>query len=138
MVIEWDDSLMTGVESVDAQHKELIERAARLETALINNDNQEVSSMISFLEYYIIKHFSDEEILMKKYNYPDYNLQKKAHELFVESFSKIKKEFETTGITTSLSLSLKANINDWLIRHINTMDKKLGEYMQEKESSQAL
>ncbi len=138
MTIEWNDSLTTGVEAVDHQHKELIDRAAKLERALDNNDNDEVKNMIVFLEDYVIEHFRDEEELMQKHNYPDYPLQKNAHDLFVDTFNEIKKEFEAAGITDSLKEKLKVNMNTWLLRHIHVMDKKLGEYMQEKESSQAL
>ncbi len=137
MDLKWDDSLLTGVGLVDDQHKELIERAAKLEKALNQDDNKEVSNMIVFLENYVLKHFKDEEDLMQEYNYPRYDSQKRAHDLFVEKFGEIRKEFETTGITMPLKAKLKVNVNSWLIGHINTMDKALGEYMQEQNYSKA-
>ncbi len=132
MVLGWSDSLLTGVDSVDNQHKELIERAIKLEKAVADKDKAVVAETMAFLQYYVTQHFKDEEELMLKHNYPGYDAQKNAHDLFVKKLAEIKEGFESTGVTTALMAKLKVNVNSWLVGHINTMDKQLGKYMQEK------
>ncbi len=133
MALEWDESLATGVKSVDKQHRELIVRASDLNKSLELNDETLVKDTLCFLEEYVIKHFHDEEELMLKYDYSGYPAQKKAHDGFARMFSDIKEEFEKDGITESLKAKLQVNLNSWLIGHINTMDKNLGQYIQKQQ-----
>lgn len=128
--MEWSDSLATGVESVDKQHRELIIRAPDLNKALELGDDLLVKDMIFFLEEYVVKHFHDEEKLMRQYNYSGYEAQKRAHDCFVKAFTEIKEEFEAEGITKSVKAKLQVHVNSWLIGHIKIMDKNLGEYIQ--------
>ena len=131
MVIAWDDSLATGVAQVDDQHKELIDRVAKLEIALNEGKgDQEIKGIIQFLESYVIKHFHDEETLMTKHNYPGYDAQRQAHQTFIEKFGEMKKDFEADGVTPGLRAKLKINVIVWLVSHINSMDRKLGEFMK--------
>ncbi len=134
MTIEWSDSLATGVASVDCQHKELIQKAGLLEEALQNpgNSDQEITKLIKFLETYVVQHFKDEEELMLANQYPGYPAQKHAHDTFIENFKELKALFNQEGITPALRAKLKIQVNGWLVGHIQTLDKKLGEFMKTK------
>lgn len=134
MIIQWDDSLETGFLPVDNQHRELIRRAMELESMIEagNASDAEVSGMIDFLESYVVEHFEDEEAIMRKVDYPGYEKQRQAHQKFLINFNEIKMRFMTEGASDVVKAKLQSQVNFWLINHINTLDKELGQYMQHR------
>ena len=81
----WSPSLSVGIELLDNQHKEWIERAEELFDAGKKNQAREyIGEMLDFLEAYTKKHFRDEEKYMREIRYPEYEEQRKAHAAFVE------------------------------------------------------
>lgn len=73
MTIGWRDDLLTGVAEVDDQHKELFRRFGELLTACNQGKGgEEVLRLISFLDDYVVKHFTAEERIMRQHGYPDY------------------------------------------------------------------
>ena len=68
----WNDKFSVGIELIDKQHKEFFSIA----NTAIDFSNQaelekkEVKSIFERLQYYTFYHFSTEEELFYKYNYP--------------------------------------------------------------------
>ena len=64
MTISFDDTLITGNETIDAQHKELIERIRQFVDSC-ENENGKVKAikMLDYLAEYTNFHFSEEEKL---------------------------------------------------------------------------
>jgi hemerythrin len=80
-MMNWNDNLAVGVNSIDNQHKELFSKINDLLVAMKSgNGNNEIFKMLNFLENYVTKHFNDEESIQRKNNYPGYNIQHEQHE----------------------------------------------------------
>ena len=130
----WSPSLSVGIELLDNQHQEWIERAEKLFDAGKKNQAREyIGEMLGFLEAYTKKHFRDEEKYMREIRYPEYEEQRKAHAAFVERLAKLKADYKESG--GNISVIVKANriVVDWLINHITRMDKKIGEFVRENQ-----
>ena len=60
--ITFDDNLVTGNETIDTQHKELIDRIQNFVTACQNGDSKvKAIKMLDYLDEYTDFHFKEEE-----------------------------------------------------------------------------
>jgi len=137
MAIEWTPNLSVGVEYIDDQHKVWFEKANGLfEAEKERRAKEYIDQMIDFLDEYTKQHFRDEEAYMEKINYPEAELeaQRKAHASFINRLAKLKSDYEKAGGNILVIHDANKMIIDWLINHIKSMDKKIGEYIKTQES----
>lgn len=126
----WDESLSIGVKNIDNQHKELFSRINLLVLAMKEGKGKdEVIKTLNFLEEYVIKHFTEEEEIQKKNNYPKYNIQHKQHEEFKNELKELRKVFETTGVSSLFVINVQQKMSKWWKSHIKDLDKDLGQYL---------
>ena len=55
--LEWTEALSVGVEEIDAQHRELFRRAARLLEGIHAGEPEELGALLDFLYRYAVEHF---------------------------------------------------------------------------------
>lgn len=131
-MVEWSDSLATGILWQDFQHAGLIARINRLHQAIIDKQAQsELRSMIDFLENYIENHFSMEERYMEVMHDPEIREHARAHQQFRDNLRELR-NFEGTGAQLAAA-SLCYDLNEWITHHIRTIDKRLGRLIKEHE-----
>lgn len=129
MAMEWTESLSVGVDLIDKQHKTWFEKANQLFDAGKNGKAKDyISEMLQFLDEYTKKHFHDEEQYMQQIHYPEYEVQKKLHTNFIAELAKLKKDFEASGGNIIVIINANQMVVNWLVNHISTQDKKIGEY----------
>ncbi|MCB1190526.1 MAG: bacteriohemerythrin [Leptospiraceae bacterium] len=133
--ILWSDYLSIYYDPIDNQHKELIERVSGLLTKIKDGKGiEETHQMLLFLEEYTVKHFSTEEKIMLKYDYPYYEEHKKQHEIFINELSYIKtKNLGKENMKLHLLLRIESQLVNWIINHICVTDKKLGNFLNSPE-----
>jgi len=133
MAIQWTESLTTGIEIIDEQHKELIVRVnSLLEACQQGKGKLVMAGILKFLAEYAVSHFAEEEKYMQKFNYPDYDNHKAQHAKFISDFGLLKDKFDTQGAGINLVLVTNKTIVDWLVNHINNTDKALGAFLKDK------
>ena len=87
--ITFDDNLVTGNETIDTQHKELIDRIQNFVTACQNGDSKvKAIKMLDYLDEYTDFHFKEEEKLQEKSGYPEREKHYEKHEEFKTSVYK--------------------------------------------------
>lgn len=129
MSIMWTPDLSVGVDHIDEQHKIWFQKANELfEAGKEGKAKEYINTMLDFLDEYSKKHFKDEEAYMEKVGYPELDAQKRAHASFVERLAKLKKDYNESGGNITIIINANKMVLDWLINHIRTMDKKIGEY----------
>ena len=71
-MLEWTDKYASGSSLVDEQHKELFRRVNLLLASCDEGKGKlEVQRTLEFIREYVQFHFSTEEQLMRKYNFPE-------------------------------------------------------------------
>lgn len=126
MAIEWSESLSTGVDWQDTQHKELFRRInALLDAMNVGLGKEEISKLFDFLDEYFVVHFDAEEKAMHQCGYANTLAHLAEHTRFIEDVSSLAQEAHE-GITTSLLIKVQRRVVDWLINHIGGIDKGLG------------
>ena len=85
----------TGAESVDAQHKQLVDIINHLLTAMATGRaKDDVGGILNDLAKYATTHFSHEEACMAKFSCPVAQQNKDAHAAFVKTFLAMKADFD--------------------------------------------
>jgi hemerythrin len=131
----WDESVRTGHEFIDEQHKQLFMAVNSLMKACEENrGKEELSKSLNFLNDYTIKHFFDEEQIQRKFNYPEYSSHKELHESFKATVRDLKVRMIMKGASTELIEEVRAKIGDWLVTHIKGNDIRLAAYIRQQES----
>ncbi|HBV68260.1 MAG TPA: hemerythrin [Clostridiales bacterium] len=131
MAYSWDKSLETGNLEIDSQHRSLVDAVNNLLDACSQGKGRvEVEQTLKFLQDYTVKHFSDEEKLQIKSNYPDYKPHKEKHEAFKKEVNAIAEEYKKGGATIQLVAKVNSSVAGWLISHIKSEDKKVAAHIK--------
>lgn len=134
--MEWTDSLSVGVEAIDSQHKELIDRVNRFYAALKSeNGKAETLKVLDFLSRYVVTHFKDEESLQVKYSYPRYAEHRRMHMDFMETVKGVRGDIEKSGVTTASSAMIAMTVSNWLVNHISLQDRDIGRHIRQNHQA---
>lgn len=129
MRIEWKDELSIGVLEIDIQHKLLFDKFNGFLSAYeAKKDADETLRLFWFLEAYAVTHFREEEKLMQQLSFPDYPDHRGKHQAFISRINLLKERLKAEGLTQSLVSSTTGFITAWLVEHISTMDRAIGEF----------
>lgn len=135
MKLEFDKSLVTGNDMIDAQHKELIGKIDSLLTYCENGEEKvKAIKMLDYLAEYTDFHFGEEEKLQEEVSFPGMEEHKKKHAEFKKAVEELHDMLEEEeGPTDAFVDAVKKNVVDWLFDHIKQMDQALAAFVQ-KES----
>jgi hemerythrin len=130
-LITWNDSFSVNVKLFDEQHRKLIEMLNDLHDAMkVGKGKEALEKVLKGLIQYTSMHFSNEEKLMKQYNYPEFEKHKKEHnQLVLQVLDVQKKHQEGNAI---LSQDVMNFLKNWLRNHIQGEDKNYGPFFNSK------
>lgn len=121
LYIVWTDKNNLNIPIVDEQHRGIVSIINSLHYFIKQGLGfQTLLPTIIIMEQYSIIHFEAEQLLLKKYGYPDYDNHFLLHANLRENIKAIKAQ-------TFLNKDPDAVINflkKWWINHINVEDKK--------------
>ena len=128
--LRWSPDQAVGVEVIDAQHRELYDRAERLITALRRNDRSEVEPLVRYLGDYVLEHFEAEDRLMRESGFPGAAAHRMEHEQFKNDFAAMAADFSEKGPTVLVAMTLHNWIAGWLNRHVAGPDAALARWVR--------
>ena len=124
-LINWSDSLSTGVDEQDAQHKKLIDIINQLYDAVQADKAARIHEEILVeLINYTENHFSFEEKLMAQYNYADAPSHIEEHAKFTQTIMDLMNQLNSG--TSLITIEVIDLLFRWLMNHIIKTDKQLG------------
>ncbi len=118
--IKWQQSFATGIDSIDAQHQQIIELINRLDISVDKQDREEMSEILKGLHDYIHTHFVYEEQLLEESGYKFVESHIRGHRRFVERLNSLTQRFEAGAY---VSRELLDFLENWLIGHIAHEDQ---------------
>lgn len=140
MRAEFDETLVTGNEMIDGQHKELIGKINKLlDSCEVGNDKLTAIKTLDYLADYTDFHFGEEEKLQESIAYPGIEQHKKEHEKLrkvVEELHEMLEEQE--GPTDAFVAQVQENVINWLYNHIKGFDRSVAEYKNMRGNSEIL
>ncbi len=130
MKIVFDDSLITGNEMIDTQHKELIDRTNQFLIKVENGASRaEAIQVLDYLAEYVEFHFGEEERFQEEIEYPGIAEHKQKHEELRQTVKDLTNMLdEEDGPSEAFVKQVESKVVDWLVRHIQSFDRSVAEY----------
>jgi hemerythrin-like metal-binding protein len=126
--LDWKDEYCVGIDSIDQQHRKLVNLINQLQTAVDYSTGEEFErEALDELVNYTKTHFSYEEGLMSDNGYPDFEPHKAVHEKMIKKVEEVLAEYEQDH-DTAMSNAVEF-LRDWLINHINGTDKEYSSFL---------
>lgn len=114
---------------IDKEHRELLQAVNKLLDACGEGKGRVyMGETIKFLNDYVDRHFSHEELLQKQSNYPGFIPHKMFHDKYKQTLREITGGISASGPSISELSKLNGHISI-LVSHIRTEDKKLGAFL---------
>ncbi len=127
-LLEWKGDYSVGIDSIDQQHRKLINLINQLQTAIDYSTGKEFEQeALDELVDYTKTHFSYEEGLLRDNDYPDYENHKAQHEKMFKKVEEVLSDYEHDQ-DSAMSDAVEY-LKDWLIKHINGTDKEYSSYL---------
>ena len=121
-------SVLTGVDLIDKQHFKYF--------SIVNNmmeklgDKEQNKTLFKELNNYVIYHFKTEEDFMNKYNYDKTALHVRQHDYFRDKIKELTRIYsKTSDFDVNAKMKISCLLIDWLVQHIQTVDKNLCEFI---------
>lgn len=133
--IQWTPMLRLGVESIDEQHKQLIDISNHLVAAVRAGKIEESKKLFHSLREYTVVHFNDEEHYMQSIRYPGLDKHRAEH---------LSLKFDVKMFQDNLYRQsaihgdeVVAFIKHWLIDHVVHTDLDIKKYLLQQEQAVA-
>ena len=134
MAYKWTPDLETGNALIDQQHQQLFTAINNLLDACAKGQGRaQIKSTMDFLSNYIVRHFSDEENLQRRYGYPDFANHKRYHETYKKTVAEIAAQLEKEGASVAMVSKVNTAIGGWLVNHIKKEDVKVAAHIRQRE-----
>jgi hemerythrin len=120
------ETMSTGVDSVDAQHRQLFDIINRLFAGMQSGRaKDEIGPILDDLARYATTHFAHEEACMAHFACPAAQRNIDAHAAFVRTFRAMKADFDREGPTATMAIRMQRELSDWISNHIVGVDARL-------------
>ncbi|MDR0561452.1 MAG: bacteriohemerythrin [Spirochaetaceae bacterium] len=128
--VRWEDRYEVGIPIIDEQHRQLINLTDSLFEACRQGETYAREHFVDALRAaadYVIYHFSTEEQIMQRTNYPEFPAHKRAHERFVKEVLESRKDFEEGK--SFVPYGFARYLRDWILSHIAVSDKLIFDHI---------
>jgi hemerythrin-like metal-binding protein len=132
---KWNSALETGNLLVDGEHRHLFELINSLHDAIVAKaDREQQEQLIFSIIEHVTAHFSHEEALMEETHFPGLRHQRVLHKEFMKKSRALVDEYLSGAV--SLPITLELYLYDWLVTHVRTEDRLIGEHIRNSSASQ--
>jgi hemerythrin len=130
--VSWRQEYSVGVDEIDYQHKDLLNLVNYAMNHCTGNKEEERKFFDGIIEN-VIKHlkdhFSTEEKIMEKTNYPKYNEHKDEHDKTIDFLIKNTEEIKQGKIELNL-FEITEYVKNWILGHVPEHDKEASVYFK--------
>lgn len=127
---EWKREYSVSVKRFNDDHRQLFQYLNDLHQGLISGLNiSDMGYILKGLMEYTIVHFQEEERMMKKFNYPEFESHRIEHEMLLKRVGEFYRDFIQGK--KAFSLELLSFLDDWVTSHILTMDMKYKPFFED-------
>ncbi|NOZ34096.1 MAG: hemerythrin family protein [Chlorobi bacterium] len=131
MYLDWEQKYETGIAKIDKQHKQLFDIINKLhKNVIIEKDGSLVNELLLELKIFTIDHFSTEERVFKKYNYPQEAYHIKSHQNFTKMVS--DNLFDVTSTRLVQGYKILDFLKEWLPGHIIEHDMEYVSFLKKQ------
>ena len=127
----WKDEYSVGIESLDNDHRKLLNLINNFQTAVHYKtgemfEKEAFNEVVTYTKY----HFEREEKMMQQAGYADLEGHKDIHRAMIAKIDEFISDYEKRGHETLEDVS--SFLKDWLVKHINGTDQDYSALMIKK------
>jgi len=123
-LLTWKPEYSVGIESVDSEHREMIELINAVYDAIEDKKNpQSIEHFLGEVHATISAHFALEERVMRNANYDEFEAHKEDHEELLDEIRDLMDSYFDAP-EQGLQL-LQENLSGWFAGHFSTFDARL-------------
>ena len=124
----WNQSFTVKVKRCDEDHQRLFALIQRLhDTVETRLDESAAREAIRELGEYTETHFSAEEALLERTNYPALASHRLHHQTFIAKVEELKQLLDRAPSTAKLAMV--EYLKNWLVRHIKLVDGRYSAHL---------
>lgn len=122
-IYQWTPAISVNNPDIDSQHKRLFDLINNLHDAMIAGKGKDVlAATLAELLDYTKTHFSYEEKYIQSKQYVGFAAHKLQHDQFTKKVADWQKDFQAGKM--NLTIEVSQYLKDWLVNHIEVIDKK--------------
>ncbi|PWC32144.1 bacteriohemerythrin [Azospirillum sp. TSO22-1] len=126
---QWTEVLSVGVDQIDEEHQHFIRLLDRFNHAETRSlPEAELYAMLAEVVLYTEQHFTNEEGLMRDAGYPFLDQHHMMHDIAEQEVHRLA---SGTASEEEIREVLGRFMLNWLVLHIQSADRKFGEWLQE-------
>jgi len=130
-LMTWSDQLSVNIKQVDSQHMKLVELLNSFHDSMkMGKGKEAMGKTFADLLDYTAYHFSAEEDLLKKHDYPAFPGHKKEHEALTKKVTELNQRFSRGDL--AITIDTMTFLKNWLSDHIMGSDKKYATFLNGK------
>lgn len=117
-IIIWSKDLVSGVNSIDEDHRELYDLIHYIQANQLTREEM-LTEVFPKLEHHCEHHFLDEESYMIKLNYPQFKIHQKQHRVLSKNLNVLKKSIINSKLSPSeLQFNVYSLLVKWFKEHL--------------------
>ncbi len=132
MSIAWRDAMEVGDESIDGDHKHLVQLINDFEVAISGRiDHKRIAAVLLSLFEYTAEHFQREEEIQLRVRYPYYESHRRAHRDVLKKLTALVQDYTQAGgvARDEMIRSMAGFLKEWLVDHIIQSDLRMKPYV---------
>ena len=128
----WREQMALNYAPLDEEHQKFILVVNAAKEASENKNMAQVENVFDKCYAYVRNHFSHEEALMERLNYPDILNHMKSHQIFIKNISELRQNFEFSQEDEKFVVAERLSdfLSVWFIGHVLSRDSLLKPYLQ--------
>jgi len=130
---KWDkEKYSVKIDVLDKQHQFLFDIINELDDVIQKQSpEQKVQELLKKLQEYTLFHFTTEEDLLSKADYPELTKHKEEHTQFINKINRFTEEYNSN--TKEVTQQLSDYLFYWLFFHIQCDDQDYSKYLTNKK-----
>lgn len=128
-LLTWTEENSVGVHALDTQHQQLFGIVNELHDAMLREQAQEQTGhLLRKLVDYTKTHFSAEETILQKAQYPSLAAHRVKHQNLVRQIQEFSRRHARGEVT--VNSHLLDYLREWLTHHLSKEDKEYGPWLR--------
>lgn len=129
-LVSWSDAYSVHVPSIDKQHRKLFDLMNVVYQLIISDQITQLNAPLNELVEFAKKHLHDEEEILQRVDYPDFQAHKKVHIKLLTDIDALYKDAKMGDIHKLFELVMF--LKNWLVDHIYKVDMKYSDLLVSK------
>ena len=127
-LVTWDASYSVKVEQFDEDHRRLFAFLNKLHDAMkAGHGDQVIQGVVKEMADYTKFHFSAEEAVLQKTDYPDLAAHRAQHQSFIKKVEEFQHDLKAGK--GGQSIAVTGFLRDWLSNHIKQTDRQYSSHL---------